>query len=92
MFRDYYKILGISRHATAQDIKSAYRAMSMQWHPDKNPETDVTEIMQNINEAYAIVNEKDMIKNTIYFLHKYPFVLLRNLKIIFQKSTNMTTT
>lgn len=57
MFRDYYKILGISRHATAQDIKSAYRAMSMQWHPDKNPETDVTEIMQNINEAYAILKD-----------------------------------
>ena len=57
MFKDYYKILDIHRHATAQEIKSAYRAMSMKWHPDKNPGTDVTNIMQDINEAYAILKD-----------------------------------
>lgn len=37
----------------------AYRSMSMKWHPDKNPDKDVTSIMQDINEAYAILkNEK----------------------------------
>lgn len=59
MFKDYYKILDIHRHATAQEIKSAYRAMSMKWHPDKNPETDVTNIMQDINEAYAILKDNN---------------------------------
>lgn len=57
MFKDYYKILDIHRHATAQEFKSAYRAMSMKWHPDKNPGTDVTNIMQDINEAYAILKD-----------------------------------
>lgn len=57
MFKDYYKILGIHRYASAQEIKSAYRGMSMKWHPDKNPDTDVTTIMQDINEAYAILKD-----------------------------------
>lgn len=59
MFKDYYKILGIHRYSSTQEIKSAYRAMSMKWHPDKNPETDVTNIMQDINEAYAILKDNN---------------------------------
>lgn len=59
MFKDYYKILQVSRYASAQDIKSAYRTMSMKWHPDKNPEADVTTIMQDINEAYAILKDEN---------------------------------
>ena len=59
MFTDYYKILGVSRYASDQEIKSAYRAMSMKWHPDKNPNVDVTSIMQDINEAYAILKDKN---------------------------------
>ena len=59
MFKDYYKILGISRQASFQDIKSAYRAMSIKWHPDKNPNSDVTSIMQDINEAYAILKDEE---------------------------------
>lgn len=55
MFKDYYKILGIQRQASVQEIKSAYRIMSMKWHPDKNPNVDVTSVMQDINEAYAIL-------------------------------------
>lgn len=64
MFKDYYKILGISRYASMQEVKSAYRTMSMKWHPDKNPDADVTTIMQDINEAYAIL--KDTIKRERY--------------------------
>ena len=59
MFKDYYKILEIHRHASTQEIKSAYRAMSMKWHPDKNSETDVTNIMQDINEAYTILKDNN---------------------------------
>lgn len=59
MFKDYYKILGISRQASFQDIKSAYRAMSIKWHPDKNPNSDVTSIIQDINEAYAILKDEE---------------------------------
>ncbi len=59
MFKDYYKILGIQRQASVQEIKSAYRIMSMKWHPDKNPNVDVTSVMQDINEAYAILKNEE---------------------------------
>lgn len=66
MFKDYYKILGISQEASPSEIKSAYRTMSLKWHPDKNKDTDtdVTGIMQEINEAYAIL--KDEVKRKRY--------------------------
>lgn len=55
MFKDYYKILEISFGANAEDIKTAYKRQAMKWHPDKNPNQDVTSIMQDINEAYNIL-------------------------------------
>jgi curved DNA-binding protein CbpA len=58
MFKDYYQILGIPFTASTQEIKDAYRKMSLKWHPDKNPNIDVTEIMQDINEAYKILYDE----------------------------------
>lgn len=58
MFKDYYKILGIEFGATPQEIKCAYRNMCKKWHPDKNPNLDVTQIMQDINEAYTILKDE----------------------------------
>jgi DnaJ-class molecular chaperone len=64
MFKDYYKILGISISANNAEIKYAYRQMSIKWHPDRNPGIDVTATMQDINEAYAIL--KDSVKRSRY--------------------------
>ena len=59
MFKDYYKILGISPYADGALIKQAYREMSIKWHPDKNYDFGVTSFMQDINEAYAILKDKE---------------------------------
>ena len=57
MFKDYYKILGIAKNATQEEIKKAYRSQSLRWHPDKNPGMDTTAKMQDINEAYNILKD-----------------------------------
>jgi curved DNA-binding protein CbpA len=57
MFKDYYQILDVSFSASKEEIKKAYRKKSLQWHPDRNPGADVTEMMQDINEAYKILND-----------------------------------
>jgi curved DNA-binding protein CbpA len=59
MFKDYYQIFGIPLTSSRQDIKNAYRQLSLKWHPDKNPGIDVTEIMQDINEAYKILYDEE---------------------------------
>lgn len=64
MFKDYYKILGIDIQASQDEIKAAYRELSKKWHPDRNPDLDVTAMMQDINEAYALL--KDEVKRRRY--------------------------
>ena len=58
MFKDYYQILEISQQASLSEIKQAYRSASKKWHPDLNLGKDTTQIMQDINEAYAILKEE----------------------------------
>lgn len=75
MFKDYYQILDILPSATKQEIKEAYRKMSLRWHPDRNPGVDVTEMMQDINEAYKILN--DDISRTRYDKEYQEFIRQR---------------
>lgn len=63
-FKDYYAILEIDRQSSQDEIKAAYRLLSKKWHPDLNPGKDVTQKMQDINEAYAIL--KDPVKKARY--------------------------
>ena len=59
MFKDYYKILGVAQSSSISEIKSAYKTMSIKWHPDRNPSFKAKTVMQDINEAYAILNDEE---------------------------------
>lgn len=57
--RDYYEVLGLGKDATEQDIKKAFRRLAMQYHPDRNKAPDAEEKFKEINEAYAVLSDKD---------------------------------
>ena len=59
-FKDYFKILRISRNATDQEIKSAFRKLARKFHPDLHPGNNkaVSEFKE-INEAYEILSDQD---------------------------------
>ena len=59
MFKDYYQILDINPDSTAEEIRKAYKAASMKYHPDRNMSKDTTSQMQDINEAYAILKDEE---------------------------------
>lgn len=59
MFKDYYSILEVGENATQENIKSAFKKQAIKWHPDKNPGVDTTLRMQEINEAYLILKDKE---------------------------------
>ena len=59
-FKDYFKILGVGRNATDKEIKSAYRKLARQFHPDLHPNNKKAESeFKEINEAYEILSDKD---------------------------------
>ena len=55
--QDHYEILGVSRNASADDIKSAYRKLSKQFHPDVNKDPNAEEKFKQINEAYSVLSD-----------------------------------
>lgn len=55
---DHYQILGVPRSATESDIKAAYRALALKWHPDKNAgNKEAEEKFKNIAEAYGVLSD-----------------------------------
>jgi molecular chaperone DnaJ len=57
--RDYYEVLGISRSASKDEIKSAFRRLARQYHPDVSDATDAEERFKEINEAYAVLSDDE---------------------------------
>ncbi|MFS8830959.1 DnaJ domain-containing protein [Synechococcus sp. R8-2] len=57
-FKDYYKILGVSKTATADEVKQAYRRLARKYHPDVNPNDKAAEEkFKDINEAYEVLSD-----------------------------------
>ncbi len=57
MPRDYYEILGVSRTATQEEIKAAFRRLAREYHPDVSKHPDAEERFKEINEAYAVLSD-----------------------------------
>ena len=57
--RDYYEVLGVSRTAAVEEIKSAYRKAALKWHPDRDPENkaDAEVNFRECTEAYSVLSD-----------------------------------
>ena len=55
--RDYYEVLGVSKSASAAEIKKAYRKLSKQYHPDINKEPGAEDKFKEISEAYEVLSD-----------------------------------
>ena len=56
-YKDYYKILGVAREATGDEVKRAYRKLARKYHPDVSKEADAEARFKEVNEAYEVLRD-----------------------------------
>ena len=65
--RDYYEVIGVSKSASANEIKSQYRKLALKFHPDRNKSEEAPEHFKEISEAYAVLSNTE--KRQLYDQH-----------------------
>ena len=58
-YKDYYKVLGVDRDATQDDIKRAYRKLARKYHPDVSKEVDAEKKFKEVGEAYEVLKDPE---------------------------------
>jgi DnaJ-class molecular chaperone len=58
-YRDYYKILGVTRAATADEVKKSYRRLARKFHPDVSKEKDAEARFKEVQEAYEVLKDPE---------------------------------
>ena len=57
--RDYYEVLGLSRTASDEEVRKAFRKLALEYHPDRNRSPDATERFKEVNEAYQVLTDSE---------------------------------
>ena len=70
--RDYYEVLGVSRNASAEEIRKAYRKLARKYHPDVNKAPDAEEKFKEVKEAYEVLSDPQKRSNYDRFGHADP--------------------
>lgn len=58
MGKDFYKELGLTKNATLDEIKKAYKKLALKYHPDKNKDPGAEEKFKTVSEAYEVLSGK----------------------------------
>ena len=67
--RDYYEVLGVSKGASDEAIKKAFRKLALEFHPDRNKAEGAVEKFKEVNEAYQVLTDSEKRANYDRFGH-----------------------